>query len=61
MDYCKNGHLVKDKNVGCAKCAAKERALIAAAGEQCPDCQPYDCVCRDCRCGKGPGHYEACV
>ena len=35
MDYCKNGHLVKDKNVGCAKCAAKERALIAAAGEQC--------------------------
>ena len=31
--------------------------------EECSDChtaEGYTCVCRDCPCGQGPGHYGPC-
>ena len=31
--------------------------------EECEDChtaEGYGCVCKDCPCGQGPGHYGPC-
>lgn len=31
--------------------------------EECEDCHTaagYGCVCKDCPCGQGPGHYGPC-
>lgn len=31
--------------------------------EECEDChtaEGYACVCHDCPCGQGPGHYGPC-